>query len=63
LKEFIGTLNEDVELVDVMETGRFENWDKYQNKYTKAPDSIQNYHVFQVNSSNPNKSGGLWKMN
>jgi hypothetical protein len=47
--------NEDVELVDVSETGGFKNWDKYQNQYMKVPDSIQNYHIFQVNSSNPNR--------
>jgi hypothetical protein len=38
-----------------LETGGFKNWDKYQNKYMKAPDSIQNYHIFEVNTSNPNR--------
>jgi hypothetical protein len=38
-----------------MQSGGFKNWDKYQNKYMKAPESIQNYHVFQVNTMNPNR--------
>jgi hypothetical protein len=55
LMEFVAQSNEDVELVDVMNSGGFKDWDKYQNKYMKAPDSIQNYHVFQVHSTNPNR--------
>jgi hypothetical protein len=55
LMEFVAQSNEDVELVDVMQSGGFKDWDKYQNKYMKAPDSIQNYHVFQVNARNSNR--------
>jgi hypothetical protein len=53
--DFVGQSNEDIELVDVMQSGGFKNWDKYQNKYMRAPESIQNYHVFQVNAINPNR--------
>jgi hypothetical protein len=55
LMQFVAESNEDVELVDVMKSGGFKDWDKYQNKYMKAPESIQNYHIFQVNSINPNR--------
>jgi hypothetical protein len=55
LMEFVANSNEDVELVDVMKDGGFKDWDKYQNKYMKAPESIQNFHVFQVTQASPNR--------
>jgi hypothetical protein len=56
LLQFVGESNEDVELVDVMNGGGgFKDWDKYQNIYMKAPDSIQTFHVFTVSSLQPNR--------
>jgi hypothetical protein len=56
LLEFVQKSNEDVELVDVMNGGGgFKNWDKFQNKYMRAPESIQAYHVFMVDQQDPNR--------
>jgi hypothetical protein len=55
LLEFVGQSNEDVELVDVMNGGGFQDWDRYQNKYMKAPNSIQGFHIFQVDAQDPNR--------
>lgn len=55
LFEFVNNSHEDVELVDVMNTGGFMDWDKAQNKYMRTPESIQKYHVFTVNRFNPDR--------
>ena len=56
LLEFVQKSNEDVELVDVMNGGGgFKNWDKFQNKYMRAPESIQAYHVLTVDQQDPNR--------
>jgi hypothetical protein len=55
LFEFINNSHEDVELVDVMNTGGFVDWDRAQNKYMRIPESIQKYHVFTVNRINPDR--------
>jgi hypothetical protein len=55
LFDFVSNSHEDVELVDVMNTGGFMEWDKAQNKYMRTPESIQKYHVFTVNRVNPDR--------
>jgi hypothetical protein len=55
LLDFVGNSHEDVELVDVMNTGGFMDWDRAQNLYMRTPESIQKYHCFTVNSANPDR--------
>jgi hypothetical protein len=55
LFEFINNSHEDVELVDVMNSGGFMDWDRAQNVYMRTPESIQKYHTFTVHGVNPNR--------